>query len=207
MIKKISENLKIGIWNITETPVGIASSLFLNKYDLNVLSSFTNDKRKVEWLAARVLINELTNENCAIEYSEFHKPFIIDSKNKISISHSRDYVAVALNTLSETGIDIEEIHPKIQNIASKFMSDAELAALPLNNFIEPMLVYWCAKEALYKLYGDKNLVFAENLSIQPFKYNPEKGKIKACICNEKFNREYILVYEKINNYLMAYVLE
>jgi len=205
-IKNISEKLKIGIWHITETPTDIASALILTKYDLDLFSEFTNDKRKTEWLATRVLANELANENVLIRYDENRKPFIENSKNKISISHSRDFVAVALHSDSETGIDIEEIHPKIERIATKFMSSAELSMLPRDNFIEPMLVHWCAKEALYKLYGNKNLVFAEHLIIQPFKYNPKKGKLKASICKGEFNQEFILEYEKINNYLMAYVL-
>jgi hypothetical protein len=29
-------------------------------------------------------------------------------------------------------------------------------------------IYWCAKESLVKIYGKKDLVFAENLEIMPF---------------------------------------
>jgi hypothetical protein len=41
-------------------------------------------------------------------------------------------------------------------------------------------IYWCAKEALIKIHGKKDLVFAENMKIAPF-LKEKQGKIVGSI--------------------------
>jgi hypothetical protein len=67
-------------------------------------------------------------------------------------------------------------------------------------------VYWCAKEALYKIDGKKGLHFSNQLNIEPFELQ-EAGGLKGIISRfEKqmvhlayvVDKEFVLVYTKKN---------
>ena len=145
------------------------------------------------------------NNDLKISYDEFGKPYLINSSIKISISHAYEFVAILIDQNQETGIDIELIKPKIERISERFMSANELLSINKQS-LEQLYVYWCAKEALYKLYGIKNLSFKENILIEDFEYT-EKGKIIGKIINNSLNKYYMLCYEKINEYMLVYVLK
>ena len=186
--------------------------IVLSHEDENALALITHEHRKKQWLSTRILLNELTGKNSRIVYDEFGKPSVEKTSIHISLSHSHDLIAMVIDS-KRTGVDIELIKSKIQNIASKFMSGLELlsvlnqnreTAFPENR-IEQLYVYWCAKEALYKLYGKKQLFFKENIIIHPFKYRIQ-GEITGEIITKSFHKKYKLHYEKINGYMMVYVL-
>ena len=205
----LAKGQKLGIWHITESQEELLTMKKFGKSDLSVLDSFTHEQRKKEWLAARILTGELTNEKeVQILYDEHNKPSLNNSKVHISISHSHNLLAVLLAP-SETGIDIEIIKDKILNIREKFMSKEELNSLQKDNEAEQLAVYWCAKESLYKLYGKKELTFKENLIIEPFQY-AGKGIIKGWIKNATTNKCFSLQYEKLkmgnDEYMLAYVI-
>ncbi|HEV7232175.1 MAG TPA: 4'-phosphopantetheinyl transferase superfamily protein, partial [Bacteroidia bacterium] len=103
------------------------------------------------------------------------------------------------------GVDIELIKPRIIPIASKFMSDEEMKNIDPALKTEQLHVYWCAKEALYKLNGEKELIFRESLLVSPFLYNPAGGTLEARIVTKDMNRIFSLCYEKIENHMLVYV--
>ncbi len=86
------------------------------------------------------------------------------------------------------------------------MSDHELENIKPENHIEQLFVYWCAKEALYKYYGKKELIFKEQLLIDPFPYFG-KGEIRGHIITESFVKTLQLNYEKFNDHMLVYVIE
>ena len=126
-------------------------------------------------------------------------------KRKISISHTKDFVAVITDT-QETGIDIQHLDVKMERIAHKFMSETELNSISSNKRIEQLSVYWGAKESLYKLYGNKNLEFKSDIFIDSFEYCG-KGEIIGRITQKGAAQTYRLCYEKIEPMTMlVYVL-
>jgi phosphopantetheinyl transferase len=160
-------------------------------------------KKKRQWLAVRMLLAELGSSSTLISYDEQGKPFLQDQKIFISLSHSKDRAAIALDQ-RPTGIDIEYISEKIERVAGKFMSDDELARLPMHQKREALYVHWCVKEALYKLHGKKKLIFREQLILDPFQYN-EKGNVTGNIVHDKKTERHELRYEKTGDYMLAYV--
>ena len=210
--EKISRNSLLGIWHITESVDDLSKMIPIStgtKNDFSVLNSFSNERRKKEWLVSRILVEQLTEEkDIRIIYDQDGKPFLENSKKFVSLSHSNNLLAVILAE-EETGIDIELIKPKVLRIKEKFMNESELKSLQKENIEEQITAYWCAKEALYKLYGKKKLAFKEHLLIEPFQYS-EKGVIKGWIKNASMNKSFTLQYEKLNsvnnNYMLAYVM-
>jgi len=207
--KEAGNRGKLGIWHITESLDELLRLKSFSTEDLAILNTFGYDQRKKEWLVARILAEKLAGkENTRIIYNEYNKPFLLNSKTHISLSHSHNLLSFILDE-TETGIDIELVKPKILNIKEKFMSGKELNALQKENIAEHLTVYWCAKESLYKLYGKKEIAFKYNLFIEPFQCS-EKGNIKGWIKNNTMNKCFSLHYEKLflgrDSYMLAYII-
>lgn len=160
-------------------------------------------KREIETKGKEYLIGQLIQEPCEIVYDDKGKPFVKDSHLHISVSHSHDRLAIMVNSQEATGIDIELIRKNVVNIKTKFLGQAELA--DANDHVEKLLVYWAAKETLYKIYGLREVAFIQNLFIEPFEYKKE-GQLTGHIRLENFNRRFALHYGELNGYILVYAL-
>jgi len=103
-----------------------------------------------------------------------------------------------------TGIDIELIRDKVLKIQDKFLSDDEIR--DAENNVDKLILYWGAKETLFKLYGLKEIVFADHLFIHDFELK-NQGLLTAEIRLETFHKKLSLHYEKLEDYMLVYVLE
>ena len=141
----------------------------------------------------------------ALSYTPAGKPQLLHSNLSVSISHSAELVSVIASEAQATGIDIEPVKPRIVALAHKFLSPSELNNLEEHVLVDQLHVYWGAKEALYKLHGEKGLIFSEELLIHPFQFNSPEGKIKGSIQTKKMRGEFELSYEKILAHMLVYV--
>lgn len=204
--QEISPNQTIGLWNIMESVEDFTNTIMLSDKEKAFLERISSQERKLQWLASRALLKQISsNDNLLIAYDEFNKPYIEnDLSLKLSISHSHHIVAIILDKKNESGIDIELIKDKIIRIAPKFLSSQELKTISDKDF-EKATVYWCAKESMYKFYGKKELHFNQNIFIADFNY-AEKGFIKGEIKTDTFNANFTIAYEKIEEFMLAYIL-
>jgi len=214
--RNIDDNAILGIWKIEETFNWYITQVQLNNNGLQAVPGVRNksEQRKLHWLSTQLLLRDLLNSKKRVEiiYDQNGKPHLSDSTYKISISHSNKFVAIQLSK-AYAGVDIQQITQKIERIAEKFMNLKELNSLKTNDptcltgrQVEQLHVFWGAKEALYKLYGKRALHFKENLLIEPFAYK-EQGVINGCISTSKMKQPYSLYYEKIEEYMLVYVLK
>lgn len=160
----------IGVWELTETS-GELLDFFSQEEIVNTdFSKYTYEKRKVEWLASRLILKQLIGSEFKISYSETGKPILHHSKYKhLSISHSRNFAAVFVHEDREVGIDIESMTRNYNSIEKRYLSDAELIEVGQNPLLQ--CLYWCAKEAIFKLVPLQGVEFREQILISPF--NPE----------------------------------
>jgi phosphopantetheinyl transferase len=170
---------------------------------ISSVENIASKQKQQHRLATSLLLYEMTGMKLNIQHNEHGKPFISGSERKISVSNSRNFVAVMLSNES-TGVDIQIIQPKIIRIAHKFMSDKEMSQLDKNEFIEHLLIYWSAKEAIYKAYGREKVSFRQNISIEPFSFN-RKGNIKGYVLSADENKEYKMKYEFIKGCVLVYI--
>jgi hypothetical protein len=71
---------------------------------------------------------------------------------------------------------------------------------------EHLCVHWCAKEALYKLYGERELDFREHiLVLQP--PSGHEGDFRGRIRNGANENHYLLHAEKIDDYFMVFAVD
>jgi len=195
----VSETIKVAVWKITETEAELLNKMMLLGFEQGSIYQTKNKQRLKQWIATRLLLNTFF-KTVKIVYDDFGKP-ILDNGWKISISHSNDFVAIILNKNEDCGIDIEKVTSKIERIKHKFLNTTDLKNVIA---LEHLIVYWGAKEALYKYYGKKEVLFIENLYINNFNKNENSfsGEIKM----SDFQREVPMAWEKIEDFVMVYTL-
>ncbi len=116
----------------------------------SLLEGILNTSRQKERLAARLLLKELCGKMQEVAYHSNGQPYIIGSDLHLSISHTKNYVAVAMAPF-KVGIDIEYTSDRVLRITEKFLNASELNQLSTHQAPTSLaLLYWCCKEAFYK---------------------------------------------------------
>ena len=205
--KNIDDIAVLGLWEISESSEFLRSGIMLNEEEEAQYVRFRNDLRRMQWLSYRVLLKEMitVEEYSHVMYNEFGKPYLQYNSHHLSVSHSGKYSAAIVSRDFPVGIDIEVTHPKIERVVHKFLSEVEMNNIGTASRLEQLYVCWGAKESLYKLYGERNLLFQEHIHIHPFDYKG-KGVFTGEINTGKFQKEYILHYEKLNDYMLVYTM-
>jgi phosphopantetheinyl transferase (holo-ACP synthase) len=137
-------------------------STYLTDNEKLYLKKITNENRKQEFLQIRALRNKSIGE-IEIDYTESGKPFLVNSKEYISISHSQNFIGI-LKAPFDVGLDIEEINERIIKIKNRFLNEKELKLF--DSSIENLTIAWTLKEALFKLNTRNGIDFRKELLIE-----------------------------------------
>ena len=168
MVQTFYRNLNIiAVVPLKEDSETLLSRLSFKEKYLPVIERMT-ENRKREWLSVRVLLKELLGEEKEILYNSAGKPYLSDNSFHISISHTKGYAALIINKENEVAIDIEKIAPRVENIRKRFVNEEEEKTLSKSNEVIHLLLYWSAKESLYKRLDVDNVDFKTQLHIQLF---------------------------------------
>lgn len=206
--RDISDETILGIWKIEESEDWFRSQLKLDEDEKKLIDSIRNPQRKIHWLSSRLLIRILLDSPAGhihLTSDQNGMPVVQNYDVKISISHSSQMSALLMSRDSAVGIDIEKISPKIERIQEKFLSAEELKNISYPHRLVQLYIYWCSKEAMYKLDGRRQLDFRKNLFINPFMYS-HAGKIHGRIEKGLFHLPLEITFEKIDDYMMAYTM-
>jgi phosphopantetheinyl transferase len=158
-------------------------------------------KRELEKKGTTYLLKQLLGtEHFELAYTSENKPFLKERSEHISISHSHDKLAIIINVKENTGIDIEQIRDKVRNVQTKFLNKKELDFAA--DDIDRLITLWAAKEALYKVYGLKEVEFIENLFVEQYAGQEITGRIEI----KDLKKSYRLIHEKIDGYKLVYIL-
>jgi 4'-phosphopantetheinyl transferase EntD len=163
------------------------------------------EHRKQEWLSVRILLKELSGKEKEICYQPSGKPYLADNSYHIGISHTKGYVAVILNKEKAVAIDIEKILPRVENIRTHFVNEEEEKALSKANELIHLLLYWSAKESMFKILDKENVEFKTQLHIQSFEplieewdsfiaYETRTEKQNIFTINYYVHEDYVLTY-------------
>lgn len=206
--KEVASDTLLGIWHIEESAEWFRSQLMLDEKENELIDAIRHPQRKLHWLSSRVLIRTLmqTSQFIHLENDLNGKPVIRNFPVALSLSHSADLSALLLSKKFKVGIDIEQMDPKVLRIQHKFVSENELSFISAKNRTAQLYAVWCAKEAMYKLYGLKKLDFREHLHVEPFDYS-DAGLIHGKIVKGAYCAELTVRYARLENYMTAYVLQ
>ena len=166
--------------------------------------NFKSGKRQREWLAVRLALKELSGCEIAIAYKPDGKPYRVDGKGYVSISHSGNLVAVALHDECDIGIDVELRSSRISAVRGRVLSPAEEMALDSSNEEGALLLHWSAKESFYKIIGNRGGSFVDSFRVSPFKvaaegsfgisYLQDAEILKTCTVNYMLTNDFVLTF-------------
>ena len=170
-IRDVYPGVSLGLWQMDESPEQLFDLYpHLLPYRSSLDDKYKNDGRKLEFLAIRALMYEMLRVNGASKGLLSHAgDFTHNGQGKplfrgyhVSISHTKGYAALILSKKSEVAVDIEYMSDRVERIASKFLRKDERA-----DSLDSKLVHWCAKETVFKLFSEENLLF-EEMRVKPF---------------------------------------
>jgi len=190
--KIVGEKNIIYVWRVTSSLNDLCKNPNLSKKELEEVSTLKSEKRKIEFLACRIALKELFNNDLELKHHESGKPYIKEA-NHISISHSKDYIAIAYGE-ENIGIDIEQPQEKMLKLIPRILSEMELKQFHQNPTIENACKMWGTKESVLKYIGDKNLNYRDDIKI-------DKDSTKYLDLN------FELCFENVNEMILTYVIK
>ncbi len=197
---------RIGIWSLRDSSDELATQCTLSEIDQLKFDNFIAERRKKEFLASRILLQKLLNKNAEIEYNQAGKPYLKHSNLNISISHSVDFACVFISE-KNIGIDVEQTTRIIDKIATRFLHPKEQEFIAgLQKQQEAKLLFWAAKEAIFKCIDDQGIEFNKQIFIQPFSLSSEgtcKGSLQLMLKKVNFKLHYFFM----KNNVVVYCVE
>ena len=153
---------QVGVWKLEETldELCLLSSRGESLREESI-GRFKSIHRQMEWVAVRVLAEQMMGHFPTINYLPTGKPVVWNGH--ISISHTKGYVALVWSKDNEVGIDIERVSPRIDQLKSRIVSQQEKADTTLD-----VLLHWCAKETVYKILDEENAHMLQDFIVTPF---------------------------------------
>lgn len=161
--------------------------------ELACVATFGTEQRRREFLSWRAVVREALGNDVMIAYNELGAPVLCGRAEHLSVSHAGDCVVVALAD-RPIGVDIERMDRNFERVKGKYLTANELAISCDSRFLA---VAWCAKEAVYKRYGIRELTFEE---VQLTNFTGDR--IMACVRGgdpmelivQYLDTEFVLVY-------------
>ncbi|MBN2485025.1 MAG: 4'-phosphopantetheinyl transferase superfamily protein [Bacteroidales bacterium] len=199
----VYDDCQLAVWEITESFEDMYSKIHFFDGEIENLKNYKSTVRQLEWLSVRRLLREVRGVPTQIVYNESRKPFLFNSDQHISISHSRNLTAVLLSSTKKVGLDLEYMAQNVEKVAHKFLNPDEYIVENQNKRNFHMYIHWCAKEALYKLCDKQDINFRKNLTIEPFEPD-DCGEIMGWVDNKFWHDKFLLRYFTIKGYIVVY---
>ena len=200
-IKGITDHSTLGVWRINESIDELERGVLKNEKEH---ARHYHPKKKKEHYASRMLIAKVMN-SLGLEYhgivkDNHGKPFLGGYDMHLSITHNDDFVGCLINRLHPCGMDIEHQRVQLPRIMRKYLNDHE--QMLYGGDMERLTVAWSAKEAIYKIYGRKNLHFSQDIRIISMSFD----EVQASVTVADVQKDYLLKVERLDQSFLVYSL-
>ena len=203
--KQYSNQSYVAVWHITESHDELQAMLPSAILTDAELADIRHSQKQIEFFCSRLTIKYLADKlgigYLGIKKDEYGKPYLVGSNWHFSLTHTAEYIAVVMHPSRPLGVDMEQPSEKLLRIAHKFLSETERNDADSDS--DKLCIYWSAKEALYKLYGKRKVIFIDNLLIFPFRKDQQviNGRLRI----NEIDEQYTLIVEKIAQYYLVSV--
>lgn len=227
-VREVYPNVFLGLWQTTETVDGFFGTYgFLEPYRQHVETSFKNDGRKKEFLAIHALLHEML-AICGKPHGARRSKGLQDQSKAsqdqskasqglpvadvpmighaasgqpllrgyhVGVTHTKGYAALMLSKSCDVACDIEHFSDRVERIKSKFLRKDEKA-----DDLDSLLVHWCGKETVYKLFPEDNLQFSQ-MRVGPFSTMSDWAcEVENIKCGEKVRVDFELTMQFVLTY-------
>lgn len=196
---------RVGVWKITESEEELRSLTSIPSDELEEISYIKSESLRKQRLAVRALLDAMFEDKVYLSHHDNGKPYIENNAINISITHTDRYVAVILNDEDEVGIDCESLDRDFTAVEKRALSKDELEDLDDEQKNEQLAIYWCAKEAIFKLTSQYDVDFVEQIHIDGFKFRDE-GELSAIFTDKDgYEQELTLYYFTFDRHVLVCV--
>ena len=203
--KKLDNEAEIGVWQITETEEELKELSSTPTDEMEEISFIRSESLRKQRLAVRALLNTMFDDKVYLSHHDNGKPYLENNPVNISITHTQKYVAVILHEEENVGIDIESLDRDFSAVEKKALSEDEIEDLEDDRRNEQLAIYWCAKEAIFKLLSRYNVDFAEQIEIERFRLRGE-GELEATFSAKNEEEEFDLEYITFDRHVLVWVV-
>ena len=203
--KELDNEAVIAVWQVTETEEELIELSSTPSDEMEEISFIRSESLRKQRLAVRALLNTLFDEKVYLSHHDNGKPYLENNPVNISITHTEKYVAVILHEEENVGIDIESLDRDFSAVEKKALSEDEIDDLDDDNRNEQLAIYWCAKEAVFKLLSRYNVDFAEQIEIERFRLRGE-GELEATFTSKDEEEEFDLEYMTFDRHVLVWVV-
>ena len=203
--KELENEAVIGVWQITETEEELKELSSTPSDEMEEISFIRSESLRKQRLAVRALLNTMFDDKVYLSHHDNGKPYLENNPVNISITHTEKYVAVILHEEENVGIDIESLDRDFSAVEKKALSEDEIDDLEDEKRNEQLAIYWCAKEAVFKLLSRYNVDFAEQIEIERFRPRGE-GELEATFTYKDEEEEFDLEYITFDRHVLVWVV-
>lgn len=119
-----------------------------------------------EHAAVGAIIARFFGAEAIVGHRDTGAPYLVGREDiSLTVSHSRDYAAVAFSTRRTIGVDIEQWREQLLRVAPRVLSESEMAVYGVSSNL--LLRAWTMKEALYKAALTPGLDFRRDIMLPP----------------------------------------
>jgi phosphopantetheinyl transferase (holo-ACP synthase) len=208
---QLDPHTKLGLWRIEEPSHALRPFLVFSRSEEEFMSRVTNEDRRTQWMASRVLLKRLLDTTSFVDIyvDQYGRPEMQNFDYRMSISHSRDYSAVILSDRYTVGVDVESMRHDLARLKNKFMRPDELALTPPDHSLAYVLLHWSAKEVMYKIYYRRKLDFREHMGVEPFDLegNLDEGQFWGWVRKGEYDRRFLLQYRRLVDYYVVWAVD
>ncbi len=196
-VENIAPDVYLGMWNITESVddfllrCGNAAVLEI------IIAGYTSEQRRREVLAVRMLLDEMIGTNVDLLHDESGCPYLSNGMN-IGISHTKGFASVIVSPGRKVAVDVEYMSERVRKVAARMLRTDESADTLLG-----LLLHWCVKETLYKLYSDEHLAL-KDMQVLSVEGDNTRGIVKAK--NVKRSETLDVFYRVFDNKVLTYAI-
>jgi 4'-phosphopantetheinyl transferase len=174
--------MRCDVWWANPAAATPALSKLLDEVERGRYAAYRRDADKQRFLTGRALIRGvvaaelgIAPAKVALDSSCFDcgkphgKPRVVGSTLEVSISHSGNWVVLAMTDGAPVGIDVEEVRDaEVEGLAGICFSPSELAtfeSIPTTDRRGAFFTYWARKEAVVKATGKGMSVSMSKLTL------------------------------------------
>ena len=210
LIKDLDDDYhsRIGVWQITESEAELRGLSSIPSDELEEISYIKSESLRKQKLAVRALLEAMFEEKVYLNHHDNGKPYIENRATNISITHTDKYVAVLLSDIDEVGVDCESLDRDFTAVEKKALSQDEIEDLEddADDRREQLAIYWCAKEAVYKLVSQHKVDFAEQIEVEEFRPRGE-GELEVTFTNKDgYEEDFELNYMTFDRHVIVWAL-
>lgn len=210
LIKDLDDDYhsRIGVWKVTETEAELRALTSIPSDELEEISYIKSESLRKQKLAVRALLDAMFEEKVYLNHHDNGKPYIENCATNISITHTDKFVAIILNDTEEVGIDCESLERDFSAVEKKALSEEEIEDLDddAEDRREQLAIYWCAKEAVYKLISQYNVDFAEQIEVEEFRPKGEGELDVTFIHKDGYEEEFELQYMTFEGHVLVWAV-